>query len=204
MKRLFAFALALTFGVAAFANQDYIPIATALQKAQYLQECKVAPKLGKEWMSHSIGAASITSVSNVTYTGNAFTPTPDVYLNGAKLTVSTDYTYAYTNNMNVGTAKVEVKANRTGLYGGQIIRFKILPSIIADSSVANIANTNYTGSAICPEPTVTVGGLTLVKGTDFTYAYADNTAAGSNAICIVTGKGNYTGIVRKFFTIVGQ
>ena len=35
----------------------------------------------------------------------------------------------------------------------------------------------YTGEALTPEPAVTFNGMTLVKGTDFTYSYQNNTKA---------------------------
>ena len=42
------------------------------------------------------------------YNGSAFTPEPTVYIGDKKLTKDTDYTiYAYTNNINAGTATVD-------------------------------------------------------------------------------------------------
>lgn len=204
MKRLFALALALTFGVTAFANSDIIPVVGALQKARLLQECKVAPHIGADWKAHCIGAASVSSIPVTNYTGNAITPTPTVYLGGSQLTAGTDFTYSYMNNTNAGLGTVKLTAAKVGYFGAQWVKFRILPVTIPDSAIANIADTNYTGSAICPEPTITVNGRTLTKGTDFDFSYEDNVASSttSNALCIVSGKGNYTGVASKKFRIV--
>ncbi len=59
----------------------------------------------------------------------------------------------------------------------------------------------YTGSAITPAATVTYGGKKLVAGTDYTVTYSNNKAVGKATVTI-TGKGNYTGTVKKTFKIV--
>ena len=43
--------------------------------------------------------------------------------------------------------------------------------------IAVISDMTYTGTALTPEPAVTFNGMTLVKGTDFTYSYQNNTKA---------------------------
>lgn len=58
----------------------------------------------------------------------------------------------------------------------------------------------YTGEAIEPEVTVTLDGEELVKGTDYTVDYANNTNAGT-ATATVTGMGNYTGTAAATFSI---
>ena len=59
-------------------------------------------------MKDSISGAEVTGLSAVTYTGKAFTPEPVVTLDGAALTVDTDYTVSYDKNTNAGTAIVTV------------------------------------------------------------------------------------------------
>ena len=59
----------------------------------------------------------------------------------------------------------------------------------------------YTGSAHTPAVTVSYGGDTLVQGTDYTVAYANNVNALSNAGVTVTGMGNYCGTAAAAFTI---
>ena len=48
---------------------------------------------------------------------------------------------------------------------------------LEDDFIADIDALTYTGEALTPEPAVTFNGMTLVKGTDFTYSYQNNTNA---------------------------
>ena len=75
--------------------------------------------------------------------------------------------------------------------------------IIQKLVIAEIPDQTYTGSEITPEPTVTIGSLTLTKSTDYVYSYTNNTNVGT-ATVTVTFKGNYASIgsVAKTFTIV--
>ena len=45
-----------------------------------------------------------------------------------------------------------------------------------------------------PEPTVVYGQTTLVKDTDYTLSWSNNSSAGTGTVT-VTGKGNYAGSV---------
>ncbi|MFT3952578.1 MAG: InlB B-repeat-containing protein [Oscillospiraceae bacterium] len=60
----------------------------------------------------------------------------------------------------------------------------------------------YDGDAKTPTvASVKLGATTLAVGTDYTYEYSDNTAAGTATVTI-TGQGGYTGTVTKTFTIL--
>lgn len=61
----------------------------------------------------------------------------------------------------------------------------------------------YTGEAVTPKPTVSYGSQTLTEGSDYTLRYENNTGVGT-AVCILTGKGNYTGEVSKTFQILSE
>jgi hypothetical protein len=56
--------------------------------------------------------------------------------------------------------------------------------------IAPIADQQYTGAAITPEPVIKFGNITLKKDVDYTLSYKDNTNVG-NASITITGKGNY-------------
>lgn len=60
---------------------------------------------------------------------------------------------------------------------------------------------SYTGEAITPEAVVTLKGVTLTEGTDYTLTYENNREEGT-ATVTVTGTGSYTGSVTKEFAIV--
>ena len=117
----------------------------------------------------------------------------------ATLTYGTDYTAAYTNNTNAGTATVTVTGK--GSYVGTITAtVTIIRRSLSDAVVSGIANKTYNGSAQTQSPTVKVGDRTLANGTDYTLSYANNTNAGTATVTI-TGKGNYSGSISKTFTI---
>ncbi len=73
----------------------------------------------------------------------------------------------------------------------------------------NIINTDiemeneyeYTGTAIMPDPVVSIGGNELKKGTDYEIYYYDNTNIGDEAYLIIAGIGEYHGSKKIEFTI---
>ena len=79
--------------------------------------------------------------ANQTYTGKAFTPAPTVTFGGKTLKQGTDYTVAYANNKNVGTATVTVtfKGNYTGSAKGTFtIAEAAAPNVVYQAHVQNI------------------------------------------------------------------
>ena len=87
------------------------------------------------------------------------------------------------------------------VLGSLVKTFEITPYPITDAMVSNITTQAYTGSPVTPTPVVKKGATTLTLNTDYTLSYEDNVKAGTGAKCIVTGKGNYGGVVVKTFTI---
>lgn len=67
------------------------------------------------------------------------------------------------------------------------------------TAVVTAANQTYSGSALTPVPTVTLGGET-VPSTGYDVTYSNNTNAGTATVTI-TGKGDYTGSASGNFTI---
>ncbi len=59
---------------------------------------------------------------------------------------------------------------------------------------------SYRAVAIRPKVTIKNGSTTLVANTDYTVAYSNNINVGT-ATATITGKGNYTGTVKKTYTI---
>ena len=147
----------------------------------------------------SIARASYSKVKNATYTGKAITPNITLKFNGKKLKKDTDYTVAYRNNINAGTAKLTVYGK--GDYKGQrTISFKINKASIAKAAVSKIAGKTYAKAKIKPVPRVKFNGKSLKKGTDFTVKYKNNVNVGTATI-IITGKGNFKGKTKTTFKI---
>lgn len=70
----------------------------------------------------------IDDIPDQTYTGSEITPEPLVMAGSLNLTKGTDYEYSYTNNTNVGTAKVTVTFKGTYASLGSVEKtFTILP-----------------------------------------------------------------------------
>lgn len=146
--------------------------------------------------------AVITYNNSLTYNGSTLSPAVTVKYGNATLKKNTDYTVAYSNNVNAGTGTITITGK--GIYGGSVkMTFTIKKLGISASAVSGTGNKVYTGSAIKPVPAVKVGGRTLKNGTDFTVSYKNNTEPGT-ATLKVTGKGNYSGSVSKTFKITAR
>ena len=146
----------------------------------------------------SLDQATVKAAAQ-TYSGKPRKPVPEVTVNGAALTMDTDFEVSYSNNINAGTAKVTVSG--IGKYTGEkTASFVIKPASLAKASISGLTAKTYTGSAQKPAPVVKLGSVTLKAGTDYTVSYAGNTNAGTATVTI-TGKGNYTGTAKTTFTI---
>lgn len=146
--------------------------------------------------------AVITYNNSLTYNGSTLSPAVTVKYGNATLKKNTDYTVAYSNNVNAGTGTITITGK--GIYGGSVKKtFTIKKLGISATAVSGTGNKVYTGSAIKPAPAVKAGGRTLKNGTDFTVSYKNNTEPGT-ATLIVNGKGNYSGSVSKTFKITAR
>ena len=106
---------------------------------------------------------------------------------------------AYTSNVNAGKATVTLSA-QNGYIGTASATFSILPKALKGATIASISDKEYTGSAITPKPNVALGGKRLKAGSDYTLIYSSNVNTGK-ATVTVTGRGNYSGTVSKYFYI---
>ena len=169
-------------------------------------------------ISKPLNLDMIEEIPDVYYTGNKLTTNTGVCIKlvdtdvNKNLIQDTDYTVKYTSNINVGTAKVTITGK--GNYEGSITTsFNILKTNIGNDSFElsdnvkiSIGGTTetyvaqYTGKNIKPKVVVTVDGRVL-KSTDYTLQYANNKEVSQQAYVIITGKKNYEGRAKKFFTI---
>ena len=147
----------------------------------------------------SIAGATVSAVSNYTYTGVAITPSVTVKDGNTTLVLGTDYTVTYNNNVNAGTAKVNITGK--GNYAGTLTKeFAITPMSCEGFVVSGISSYTYTGGYITPAVTVKNGSVNLTNGTDYTVSYANNMNVGTANVTI-TFKGNYSGTIGKTFVI---
>ncbi len=144
---------------------------------------------------------SVAAIADQTYTGAEIKPDVVVTSGGTTLTKGTDYTVAYSDNINVGTATVIVSGK--GSYSGdKQVTFKIVAKSLkaAGITIDSIAANEYTGAAIEPGVTVKDNGKNLTLNIDYKLEYLNNSKAGE-ATVTVTGKGNYKDSRTVTFTI---
>ena len=100
------------------------------------------------------------------------------------------------NRSTSGTKKITVR------YRGKSTSFQInLKGIdISKAKITNVKNKKYNGKAQTQKPKVTLKGKTLKKNRDYTISYKNNKKKGK-ATMIITGKGKYSGTVKKQFKI---
>ncbi|MBE6002034.1 MAG: hypothetical protein E7239_11780, partial [Sarcina sp.] len=156
----------------------------------------------------SIKNAEVSGLEEVVYTGTAFKPKPVVTLNGTVLKYGTDYKVKWSNNTNIGTAKVTVTG--AGNYTGTVISsFTILPdeahrTVLEKGRVTATFPRDYyvySGRAIEPAVTVKDGDDVLSEGSDYTVvSYSNNVKAGTAKVKL-QGIRYYTGTMEVPFTI---
>ena len=148
-----------------------------------------------------ISGTTITlSQSTYFYDGFAVKPAVTVKDGVTKLKEGVDYSVVYENNVNAGHPTVTIHG--IGKYSGSVTKyFTISTASIATATVSAI-NPSYehTGAAITPVPIVKTGKAVLKAGIDYTVSYSSNVNAGTATVTI-TGKGNYTGSMKKTFLI---
>ncbi len=114
-------------------------------------------------------AGQMDVVPDQTYTGSAITPEPTVIAGSFNLTKGTDYVYSYTNNTNVGTAKVRATFQGNYAFLGSVEKeFTILPSTVIVNVTGNGTVTYNDKSTASGE----VIGVVADKGTDVTLTLA--------------------------------
>lgn len=138
----------------------------------------------------------ILAEDELVYDGSA--KEPAITVKDGDVVVSADeYVVTYSNNTNAGTASVTISDNADGDYqvndGSK--NFTISPKSIGDGTTA--------AEGITVEMTddgslsaVKDGSTTLVENTDYTQETVEE---GSDKIITITGKGNYTGIVKGIY-----
>ena len=126
----------------------------------------------------SITGATVSGITNATYTSKAIQPVPVVKLGTKTLKSGTDYTVSYKNNTNVGTATVTIigKGNYTGTISKTFTINKAAQTITAKAA----------SSSISVGKTTTVS-ITGNKGSK-SFKSSDTTVATVSSTGVVTAK----------------
>lgn len=145
-----------------------------------------------------IALAAVEKIADQEVTGSFVEPGVAITYAGKKLRENFDYTISYSSNIEVGEATALIKG--IGCFSGErSIPFAIVATI-GNDSVGALSSATYNGKAIKPKPRVTVQGVALEEGRDYTVEYKNNVNAGT-ATVVVTGTGYYKGTAKRSFTI---
>lgn len=152
--------------------------------------------------------------SSYVYTGKKIEPKPTYTYNKKNLVVGEDYIIDYRNNKDVALSSdptippTIVIAGKGNFYGSREEKFTITRCPIKDNPKVDVTFKNgetytYTGRGIEPEIQIINDGTVLTRDTDFTVKYYNNVRVKNyDAYADITGIGNYSDTVRKYFNIV--
>ena len=149
------------------------------------------------------------SGSSYKYQASAITPGVTVKI-GNNTVPSENYTVSYSNNVNVGTATVTVRATSDGnLLDSKSQNFTIAKRPLSECTISlsttgyDMSNSayKYQASAIMPAVTVTIKNNTVPSG-NYTLSYSNNTNAGTATVTVsAKSSGNLSGSKSQNFTI---
>ena len=142
------------------------------------------------------------SVTSYVYDGAAKEPAVTITDGKTTLVKGVDYTVAYSNNKDAGTAKAAVTYT-SNYSGSKELAFTITAKDASTLTIAAVSAVVYDGKAKTPELTVMDGETKLVKGADYDVAYDNNIKAGM-ATATASFKDNYTGTKSVTFEIAAK
>ena len=140
---------------------------------------------------------TVEQMDAVTYNGRMQEVKPVISYNDTILKEDFDYVLSYSDNINAGTATVQIRG--IGHFAGKrSVGFEIMPMDISGLA-ATLEATEYTCNGKAIRPAATIQSMT--EGIDYTVSYTGNIDPGT-AAAEITGIGNYTGTVVCEFTII--
>ena len=145
----------------------------------------------------------VAPIPNQTYTGKSIEPPVSVSVSGKQLAEGGDFKVKYSNNVDVGTATVNISGTNTYRMLTSNASFAIITCNISETSISDIKDQVYTGSKITPSLKVTYNGKILQEGTDYNVVYSNNTSVGK-AKAVLNGTGNFCGKTTVEFNIIEQ
>ncbi len=118
-----------------------------------------------------------------------------------------DFNAVYVGDLAVGSgqpAEVWYPTSDKGLWMNNIT-CNVIPAPVKKATTSSINDQVYTGKSIKPTPVIKYKWsngkvVTLKKGTDYTLSYSKNKTVGKATVTI-TGKGNFSGTLKKTFVI---
>ena len=153
------------------------------------------------YSGHSYTGASLNNTEKTAWL-KAGLDVPKIYYEGAG---GTDYASSTTAPTAVGSYVAKITVGSGNESATAMDSFKITPKSIKASGMSvtvNPGSLEYTGSVRKPTVIVKDGSKKLISGTDYTLSGdTEGTDVRNNYEITVTGKGNYTGTVKKTWKI---
>ncbi len=146
-----------------------------------------------------ITEATVSKNNDMIYTGEELTPKPVIKWNGFTLVEGVDYEIRYFENVNSGYGTIVIYG-MGNFCGTQRVQFRIFGKSLENATVSIISDQTYTGNEITPVVAVALGDIVLVKDVDYTVKYENNVEKGV-ATVVISGIGNYSGVVKQTFNI---
>ncbi len=147
----------------------------------------------------SVGSLSIDPIPFVTYNGTAQRPEVTVRNNAGVVLPNTDYTVAYSNNINAGTDATVIVMGTNGYTGTFVTQFTILPKEITLTSTVSKPYDGTTTLSLDEMATTSWNDITsgLVNGqiitlTALTNAQYTNVNAHTNTLITTNGTPTYS------------
>ena len=141
--------------------------------------------------------------SEYTYTGSAIIPR--VTVTDQDGNAVTGYSITAEDNISPGEKTAVITGDGYAAFGESVCTFTITKTDLSSASVYVSLEKNsfdFNGSAITPKVTVLASRKELVKGTDYTVEYKNNTLPGTAEVIIsALEDSNFTGTAQKTFTI---
>jgi uncharacterized protein YceK len=169
-------------------------------------------------LRYSIADATVSGISSTyNYTGSPININYTVNYNGNSLSAGTDYTATITKGGEVVTEVKDVGNYTLTLTGKDLymntksVNFSVVALSLTSASISGIEPTYYyTDTPINLSYTVTYGGTTLTKGTDYTAKITKGTentevttiTEAGNYTLTITGISNYTGSLTQGFEVI--
>ena len=148
---------------------------------------------------------TIVTVDECFYTGREQTPAVNIKLeeNGKVLSVNSDYTVEYSDNINAGehTALATIKGIGN-FYGEFKVKFTISPVNLDKAEIKPIKACKYTSEEVIPTIEATYKNKELHAGVDYILTCSKNIDKGQ-AVASLKGIGNFCGTEIRTFNIVG-
>ena len=171
----------------------------------------VDAKAALEYISESGETNEKTSIENAeitftedsyTYTGERIRPEVEVKIKGKKLVCDEDYKVGYKNNLNAGTAQIDIQGIND--YRGTLTKEFTINKEKISKCTYSISNRDvfYTGKEIEPEVKLYYKGKTIKQGTDYIVAYSDNIDVGKATVTVTGSGNNFTGRGKFYFNIL--